>query len=255
MQITQIQVSPSTAQQWLLLNTTNRPLSTTWVRHLSSLMDKGLWHPGHQAIAFSGDIHDPKRLLDGQHRLSAVVRHGKTISMSVCFNVPDSTFQNIDNVKARSFQHRNGWTKDDSIFCNTINRLINSDYAMDVVFAERVMSVLGHHFHMMRSVCGSNVKGLTSASVWLGVVLAMSNSNNPEKIALAYRDMVRGNVTEMPASVGYAYAKLLQRTNSGRADRDFQLAISYNAFSNFTAKRIGTSSHDAIRVLQSKMAK
>ena len=90
-------ISPQRASQMLSLNTHNRPVSRFHVDRLASAMERGQWKTTGQGIQMNGT-----RLLDGQHRLMAVVQSGVTVDMLVCYDVPCEAFTVIDTGKART---------------------------------------------------------------------------------------------------------------------------------------------------------
>ncbi|MBI9017345.1 MAG: hypothetical protein JEZ07_08815 [Phycisphaerae bacterium] len=92
-------VSPVRAKNWLEnANSNNRSLSQGHINKLARDMTNGKWKLTHEAIAF--DPHGV--LLDGQHRLYAVMKSGKDIEMAVTFNVPTNALMAIDCGKPRS---------------------------------------------------------------------------------------------------------------------------------------------------------
>lgn len=72
-------ISPQVARQYLDRNKKNRTITAERVKSLSRDVEAGAFMVTHQCIAFNanGD------LIDGQHRLSAVVATGKTVQMYV----------------------------------------------------------------------------------------------------------------------------------------------------------------------------
>lgn len=88
-----IEVTPQLASSWLgECNTHNRHVVEAHVNRLARDMKAGRWILTHQGIAFS-----PNRvLLDGQHRLWAVVMSETTVPMRVFFNQPEGTLPAID---------------------------------------------------------------------------------------------------------------------------------------------------------------
>lgn len=93
-------VTPEIAGQWLSNNDHNRPISTGHVAKLSRLMAAGSWVLNGEAVIFD----DAMTLLDGQHRLHAVIKSGVSVKMMVVTGVSDkNAFQTYDNVqRARS---------------------------------------------------------------------------------------------------------------------------------------------------------
>jgi hypothetical protein len=87
-----ILVTPSLAKEWLSQNTNNRPLNTPHVARLAKKMADGEWLFTHQGIAF--DVLG--RLVDGQHRLQAIVKAGATVPMLVTTGVDTHSFEHID---------------------------------------------------------------------------------------------------------------------------------------------------------------
>jgi len=84
-------VTPAHAEKWLEMNTGNRRIRPSHVRHLASQMEQGRWMLSPEPIVFS-----PKRLLDGQHRLSAVLMSGCTIEASVALVQNEDVFRVLD---------------------------------------------------------------------------------------------------------------------------------------------------------------
>ena len=84
-------VTPAHAEKWLEMNTGNRRVRPSHVRHLAKQMEQGRWMLSPEPIVFS-----PRRLLDGQHRLSAVLMSGCTIEASVALVQNEDVFRVLD---------------------------------------------------------------------------------------------------------------------------------------------------------------
>lgn len=91
------QITPSVALRMLEKNSANRPRSDNHVKKLARLMLDGQWKFNGDAIRFNGD-----KLIDGQHRLTAVIESGVTIESVVIENLEDGVFDTIDQGKKRS---------------------------------------------------------------------------------------------------------------------------------------------------------
>src|SRR5207249_3305120 len=72
-------ITPARAAQWLEANTTNRPLSRAVVRSFAEAMRRGEWLVTHQGIAF--DLNSA--LVDGQHRLAAIIEADLPVELTV----------------------------------------------------------------------------------------------------------------------------------------------------------------------------
>lgn len=95
-EISYMEVTPELAQKWLQRNPKNRNMRKEAVQAYARDMKRGAWCPNHQGIAIdaNGD------LLDGQHRLAALVRANVTLPMLVFTGVP----VNIDGVNAKTME-------------------------------------------------------------------------------------------------------------------------------------------------------
>ena len=76
----------------------NRPLNKVYVRRLAGMMRNGLYMTTHQGIAFN----DRGELIDGQHRLNAIILADTTIKMAVTRNVEDDALTCIDQGAKRT---------------------------------------------------------------------------------------------------------------------------------------------------------
>lgn len=99
MKIELISVTPDLAAQWLATNTeNNRRISKTTVNRYAQDMIRDQWLITGEALKFD----TTGRLIDGQHRLSAVVASKKTVQMYIIRDLPEETILVIDTGKSRS---------------------------------------------------------------------------------------------------------------------------------------------------------
>jgi hypothetical protein len=91
-------ITPARAAEWLRANTTNRPLSRPVVRSFAEAMRRGEWLVTHQGIAF--DVNGV--LVDGQHRLAAVIEADQPVEMTIFTEVPEGAFDVLDTGKRRT---------------------------------------------------------------------------------------------------------------------------------------------------------
>lgn len=85
-------IGPSTAAAWLKANRLNRPVRAAHVTFLAREMTDGQWMMNGQAIIIS----ENEDVLDGQHRLLAVIESGETIRSLVIYGVKREAFKTID---------------------------------------------------------------------------------------------------------------------------------------------------------------
>lgn len=87
------EISPEQAAKWLERNDNNRNVNVAKVKKMAKDMREGHWDTTHQGIAIASD----GTLVDGQHRLLAIVESGVTVRMNVTFNAAKS-----QHIKAKS---------------------------------------------------------------------------------------------------------------------------------------------------------
>ena len=87
-----VNVTPAQAKKWLEGNTNNRPIYQRVVGRLVNEMREGRWMVNGSTISFTSE----GRLLDGQHRLTALIEYGKPLKMLVAKNIEDEAFKSID---------------------------------------------------------------------------------------------------------------------------------------------------------------
>ena len=86
-------VTPTDAKRWLDANTHNRSLRPMVVAAYARDMAAGRWQFNGEAIKFATD----GTLLDGQHRLHAVVKSGATITVLIVNGLPAETQDVMDS--------------------------------------------------------------------------------------------------------------------------------------------------------------
>lgn len=97
MKITQVTITPALAQRLLGENTKNRPLNSRHVNRLAASMRKGEWKANGDTF-----VRDKGVLVDGQHRLQAVVLSGIPIPGILVEDTDEGAFLTKDSGKPRS---------------------------------------------------------------------------------------------------------------------------------------------------------
>lgn len=91
-------VNPEKAKAYLEKNLKNRNLRQNIVNNYAAQMKKGIW------LEDNGDtirISKSGVLLDGQHRLSAIVKAGVSLKVTIAYDIADNAFEFIDIGTAR----------------------------------------------------------------------------------------------------------------------------------------------------------
>jgi hypothetical protein len=99
MKTNEILITPNVANEFLLINKNNRPVNNNYVNKLSAIMKSGMWNENTGEsikVCINGD------LIDGQHRLLAIIKSGVSLKFMVVYELPVSAFEVIDQGKKRS---------------------------------------------------------------------------------------------------------------------------------------------------------
>lgn len=184
-----VDVTPAKSAAWLKNNFVNRPVKEDVIVAYARDMMAGQWVPTHQGIAFN----DQDALIDGQHRLLAVVMSGVTVRMMVTFGLPSkiagremTTMDCVDRGRTRSvadqlvIQH--GFKYGSltasicaalaSLCCGERTRRLSVGQTLEVFreFEQGVQFVIEHR---------SKEHGLKTAGVLAGFAFALAVDGNP----------------------------------------------------------------------------
>lgn len=85
-------VTPDMARDYLTRNHSNRRLGKAAIRALAGAINRGEWQLTHQGLAFDED----GNLLDGQHRLHAVIAADTAVPMMITTGLPRASFTALD---------------------------------------------------------------------------------------------------------------------------------------------------------------
>lgn len=91
-------IGPDEAKELLDANQVNRPLTDAAVARYAGFMDEGEWALTGEPLIFSGT----GRLLNGQHRLHAIVRSKAVIEVVAIYGINESAFDKMDAGKNRT---------------------------------------------------------------------------------------------------------------------------------------------------------
>lgn len=101
MVLNEILITPELAKEMLKCNLCNRVISKSCVNKYSELMKKGEWYLSHQGIAFADTDDGKEVLVDGQHRLAAVIHAGIPVKFTVIKHAVQTPY--IDTSRNRNF--------------------------------------------------------------------------------------------------------------------------------------------------------
>ena len=95
-------ITPEIAENYFKSNGLNRPIADTTVDSYARDILTGRWNLNGESIKFSR----AGRLLDGQHRLLAIIKAQRPVEMMVTYGLKESVMPTLDSGKARSIGDR-----------------------------------------------------------------------------------------------------------------------------------------------------
>lgn len=91
-------VTPSMAEKWLGNNTQNRKVNLGRVSFYAKAMSESKWELNGESLKFDSE----GILIDGQHRLLAIIKAGVSIKTFIIQGLPSDVFKTIDTGRPRS---------------------------------------------------------------------------------------------------------------------------------------------------------
>lgn len=91
-------ITPAKAVEYRESSLGNRPLSKTTIRAYADTMKQGKWMLNGVPIIFDDNGH----IIDGHHRIEAIILAGIPVQMTVCRGVPSAAFVTIDQGRSKN---------------------------------------------------------------------------------------------------------------------------------------------------------
>ncbi len=174
-------ITPEQAKAYLTKNRKNRPVQPATVDRFVEQMKSGQWLCTHQGIAFDKDGF----LLDGQHRLHAIVKSGCTIRMRVTIDLPPEAMAVLDTgmkrtqgqiLHMRGQQYASFW----AALCNSLQKLItrSNRVPLSVFDMERILTEEAD----MVALSGPHFVDTAMRTSWLSAPLFLAMRKDPAKV-------------------------------------------------------------------------
>lgn len=181
-----IEVTPEMAMQLLDHNQQNRPLRQRHVQRIAGQILEGKWQYNGDTIkiADSGDV------LDGQHRLWAIVEAKRAVESIIVRNVPKAAFSTIDTIRATRSGGDTlallGVTRYRTAAATALTWLLRWQWGVmadwkapqNKIENSDVEEAWKHHPGILQAVeRAANLRGLVNAPLMAFLYYAMSNRN------------------------------------------------------------------------------
>jgi hypothetical protein len=230
-------VTPEKAAEYLQKNKVNRDIRKAHVAEIADLISREKWQLNHQGIAFNknGD------LLDGQHRLLAIIKSGKTVPLRITRNLdidqPMGLMVDQLVLKRNAADMMMTPVKATQIAA-VIARLCNGWNKPPIDYIQECMEKLKDEIELVSSISTNHIALLGKAAVKAAAV-AM---HIYDKTDYAFQSLARLNAQDFAnmTPVEHSYSRILaSRSYKGeRPDETFARALSVFDQRNANANKL-----------------
>jgi hypothetical protein len=234
-------VSPAMALAMLAGNVGNRQIRRAVVAQMAQDMRNGAWVLTHQGVAFAPD----GRLLDGQHRLHAVVAAGVSVPMTVARNVPPDTFALMDGggVSAGKRALRDILAVDGRILdpCSFLTRMhmgARGGRYVSTGLVQEVLEHVGPHLTRLVAAHGACAPRRSAAPIKAAAALRMMQGHS-EHAAAQYGALIALDYAAMTPSVQALCRQITDRTQRYAPGSSLQADRAARAWIAFDPARAG----------------
>lgn len=189
MKAKQIKITPSVASAILAHNHDNRRIRSANIAYWSTCLKNGEAMLTPQGVALEGTLKNPIRLLDGQHRLMAIVATGIPMDSFVFEECDPLIFKFIDCGTKRSLGDLTGMDRHTVQLVRMFSRIYSRHRRLTSTEAEKIAELLGDH-----GISGGNRAFTTSVAVKMA--FAMHKSRTGENFYPVWRDAKFAEMTK-----------------------------------------------------------
>lgn len=220
---TQVQtVTPEIASFFLQKNIGNRDYRKSWVTHLSNSIKNGEWLTTHQGIAFDKD----GNLIDGQHRLLAIIESGLSVRINVSYDVPANAFTCIDVGVKRNLSDITKFNKKTAEVCSFMNRFLNPSFTR-IPTAAKAQEIyengIGKISDELNEFANKNVKFYSSVPFRLAAVILVMDGHDKEYVFNTYYNLVNLFMEKLPP-IAHSLIKQVHNNSINTHDKHYTVA-------------------------------
>lgn len=224
-------VTPEMAARWLEKNDVNRKLREHRCAFLARAIEDGKWVTTHQGIAFARS----GRLLDGQHRLRAIILANTAVDVWVARNVPEEAFAVMDAGLPRKMYERLSSDPRRTMIATTLFRTVGPSRVPHEYEVDLLLEVLAPSFRVVDQIRGAmKATKLTKASVTSAVVLRIADeaegSDRQLHMLNSYQQYLAGDIKASPKVITSLYRQVLEGSAGGGQSSTEFFARAWYAF-------------------------
>lgn len=215
-------ITPQRALQLLDRNyPQNRDMREHRCAHLSRAMEHGKFLLTHQAIAIS-----PKPdewLLDGQHRLRAIILANTPVKLVVAYDVPVEVYSVLDSGMSRTMSERLKKPRKEVTICTTLFRLLVARTVPHEYEVDLMLDVFCPAIKKLNSIQKTKSGPVDAAPYTAAIVLRIAHqlekrpgASVVEKIQANLDHLRKGRVEELPPVLRAFYRQVHEGVRSDR---------------------------------------
>lgn len=213
-----VEMTPGRALEWLERHNYNnpRPINRNRVKVYAEVMRKGGWKISAEPlqIAHSG------RMLNGQHRLSAVVESGVTVTFAVARNVPEENASAIDRGLSRSRAHAIARNKKVVELAVLVVNLCGNPWSPSAQFAtdeevERVCDELEGAHELLLSEGTSKATAVFASTPYRLAAVIRILLGDEEYALQTYRALIVGPYSDLSPTAEALHRRITRELSSG----------------------------------------
>lgn len=208
-----VTVTPEYAEQLLLRNTNNRRVRPTRVKEFIDIIKKNEWQVTHQGIA----LDSAGVLVDGQHRLQAVVASGKPVDMFVTEGLAETARLAVDTHSKRSFADIFNVDKDVLAPIVELARLRFSKAPRPEQVQLMSDRFLGESEQLLNAVKAHARRLIGSAPVKAAAILRISTGESRDYVYDLYNNMAQVKTEALPPVARSFLRQIVEGTIGKRA--------------------------------------
>ena len=214
-----VEITPDLAKKWLAANKDNRHARPSHINKLAMEIKNGIWKLTHQGIAFSSD----GRLIDGQHRLEAIVTANKPVFMAVFIDLDDNMFGALDRGIRRTLTDE---TREDSRRVKPAafiaGLIMGNRSAISPWDVQKVLNEYRNDFDVMLDLAGSSPGGRASAgtrAAWVIRHHSLTSSPSDQKFKQILREQWKAFINLDIRNLDQTSSALIRRLENMGADK------------------------------------
>jgi hypothetical protein len=189
-----ITVSPEMATSFLERNTRNRPVRKAVVLFLKNAILRNEWITTHQGIAF--DEHGV--LIDGQHRLLAIVASNAPVEMMVTWGISRAAFSVIDTITPRKISDLLGISQSCGQVVNLLSAICHHGNISSKVTAQQAQPIASIIEPIHEKLCKTTFKGVSTAAIRSFVCYLSITTDTGDYANDLYNKLVTKSFKELP---------------------------------------------------------